>query len=62
MRGKIVSAAELERMSPAEQDAIFEQSIVRDPENDPRVPARFLADVRSRLQARIAVQETSDPS
>ena len=46
MAGKVWSAEELERMTPAEQDAVFAPSVVTDL-ND--VPATFLARVRARL-------------
>ena len=51
MAHKVWTAQELERLSPAEQDAIFESSIVTDLD---QVPAAFLDRVRARLEVRIA--------
>lgn len=51
MAHKVWTAQELERLSPAEQDAIFESSIVTDLD---QVPAEFLDRVRARLEVRIA--------
>lgn len=42
-------------MTPAEQDAIFESSLITDPA---RVPEAFLERVRSRTRTRIADTET----
>jgi hypothetical protein len=50
MAGKVWTAEELERMSPAEQDAVFAQSVITDL---PQVPPEFLARVRSHLQDRM---------
>lgn len=47
---KVWSAEELERMTPAEQDAIFESSLI-DRLDD--VPPEFIERVRSRVQQRI---------
>ncbi|MBA2607665.1 MAG: hypothetical protein H0U92_01840 [Actinobacteria bacterium] len=55
MADKVWTAEELERMTPAEQDAIFESSIDRDLK---KTPAAFLDKVRSRAQARITEAET----
>ncbi len=51
MAGKIWTAEELDRLTPAEQDAIFQSSLVTDPAD---VPAEYLAHVRARLEDRIA--------
>jgi len=48
---KVWTAEELEGMTPAERDAIFESSLVGSLDN---VPPAFLARVRSRVQERIA--------
>lgn len=52
---KIWKAAELEQMTPAEQDRAFEASIVRDLAE---VPDEFLDRIRSRANERIAELET----
>lgn len=49
MAPKIWSPAEFEALSPAEQDRVFEQSIVRDLD---AVPAEFLDEVRARVELR----------
>lgn len=51
---KIWTAEELEAMTPAEQDAIFESSLITDPS---QVPEAFLERVRSRVRRRIADSE-----
>ena len=58
MTEKVWTAAELEQMSPAEQDAIFESSIVTDLDS---VPAAFLARVRRRTEEQIAEDESHHP-
>jgi hypothetical protein len=55
MAQKIWTAEELERMTPAEQDAIFEASIVRNLDD---VPKEFLARVRARFEAHLAGTES----
>jgi hypothetical protein len=55
MARKVWTAAEIEKLSPAEQDAVFEDSIIDDLG---QVPPSFLARVRDRLDERIA----SEPS
>ena len=55
MPGKVQTAEELEQMSPAEQDAVFEASIVMDLDD---VPREFLERVRSRVEDRIARIDT----
>ena len=55
MAQKIWTAEELERMTPAEQDAIFDASVVRNL-ND--VPEEFLARVRARFEAHLAGTES----
>lgn len=49
MKRKVWKAEELERLSPSEQDALFEAGILRDLDE---VPADFLDGVRRRIQAR----------
>jgi hypothetical protein len=49
MPRRIVTAAELEGMTPAERDAHFEASIVRDLS---KVSPEFLARVRERVERR----------
>lgn len=55
MAKKIWTAAELEALTPSEQDEIFESSLVHDPAD---VPPEFLARVRDRARQRIAENET----
>ena len=55
MAEKVWTAAELEGMSPAEQDDLFNSSIVTDLDE---VPAEFLARVRARLADRAAGVES----
>ena len=57
MAEKIWTAQELERMTPAEQDAIFNASVVRDLDD---APAEFLARVRSRFEQHLAHTESPD--
>ena len=52
---KVWTADELAALTPAEQDALFQASIVHDLSE---VPEEFVARVRSRLEQRIAQQET----
>jgi len=54
MAQRLWSAAEFERLSPAEQDAIFAAGIVRDLAD---VPPEFLGRVRARLEDHIANTE-----
>lgn len=56
MEQKVITAAELERMTPAEQDRVFAESIVTDLS---QVPPAFLARVRERVERRIATEESS---
>lgn len=56
MSRKIWTPAEFEKLSPAEQDEIFTNSIVRDLE---AVPPAFLDRVRDRVQARIDGADTN---
>ena len=51
MASKVWTAQELDQLAPAEQDAIFQSSLVTDLAD---VPAEFLAHVRARLEDRIA--------
>ena len=55
MAQKIWTAEELERMTPAAQDAIFDDSIVRNLDD---VPKEFLARVRARFEANLAGTES----
>ncbi len=55
MARKIWTAAELEQMTPSEQDTIFRASIVRDLAE---VPDEFLERIRSRANERITELET----
>ncbi len=52
---KVWTAAELAQMTPAEQDAIFEASIVHNLDD---VPEQFLTRVRARLEEHIARTES----
>ena len=56
MPAKIWTAEELQRLTPAERDAIFDASIVTDLS---KVPPAFLAKVRERIELRIATSESS---
>ena len=56
MPGKVVTAGELEKMSPAEQQAIFDASVVTDLD---QVPAEFLERVRLRLEQHIEQTESA---
>ncbi|MFP4513248.1 MAG: hypothetical protein ACLFRV_09925 [Acidimicrobiales bacterium] len=56
MAGKVWTAAELEQMSPAEQDALFERSVITDLD---QVPSEFLERVRERVQQRADSSERS---
>jgi hypothetical protein len=58
MGPRVMSAAELERLTPAEQDAVFQASIVRDLS---LVPPDFLARVRERAAEHIKASE-ADPT
>ena len=51
MADKVWTAAELEAMSPAEQDDLFNSSVVTNLDD---VPAEYLARVRGRLADRVA--------
>lgn len=56
MARKVWTAAELEAMSPAEVDALFEASIIRDLDD---APPELLARTRARILRRI---EESEPT
>lgn len=56
MAEKFWTAEEFEALSPAEQDAVFEQSIVTDL---PSVPEEFLARVRARVEDRINTEASA---
>jgi hypothetical protein len=53
---KVWTAEEFGKLSPAEQDAVFEESIVTDLA---AVPDEFLARVRARVQQRIDTETSS---
>lgn len=55
MVDKIWTAEELERMTPTEQDELFEAHLVSDLD---AVPAEFLDRVRARARERISKAET----
>ena len=57
MTDKVWTAAELEGLTPAEQDELFEASLIRDAA---RMPPDFLERVRQRARQRIADTETQD--
>ena len=57
MASKVWTAAELEQMTPAERQAIFDASIVTDLD---QVPPEFLARVRARAEQLIAETESTD--
>jgi hypothetical protein len=52
---KIWSAEELAALSPAEQDALFQASVVRDLD---AVPQAFLAKIRAQVEERIAERDS----
>lgn len=54
MAEKIVTAAELEKLSPAERHALFEASIVTDLDE---APPQLVERARSRVQQKIAESE-----
>jgi hypothetical protein len=56
MSRKVWTAGELETMDPAEVDALFRASIVRDLD---AIPAEHLARVRASVQARIDAEEST---
>jgi hypothetical protein len=56
MEQEVITAAELECMTPAEQDLVFAQSIVTDLS---QVPPEFLARARERVLRRSAAEESS---
>ena len=56
MAGDVVTAAELEKMSPAEQQAIFDRSVVTDLS---KVPAEFLDRARRGLEQHIDETESA---
>jgi hypothetical protein len=53
---KVWTAAELDEMTPAEVDALFQASLVRDLDD---VPPDLLARVRARVHERIEAEESS---
>lgn len=57
MKPRVWTAEELEGMSPAEQDAVFEAGVVADLDS---VPTEFLERVRRRAQERIASADRPD--
>jgi len=56
MPRKLWTAAELDEMTPAEVDELFQASIVKDLDE---VPPAFLARVRGDVEAHIAATEAS---
>lgn len=54
---KVLTAAEFEKLSPGEQDAIFEAGIVTNLDD---APADFLERVRARLREHITSAEATD--
>jgi hypothetical protein len=54
VQSKVWSAEELERMTPAEQDAVFESSIVTDLD---QLPPELVARVRARFEVRLAKRD-----
>jgi hypothetical protein len=56
MPRKVWTAAELDELSPAEVDALFQASIVTDLDE---VPPEFLAKVRADLEEHIAATESA---
>ena len=54
MERKVITAAELERLSPSERTAAFEASIVWDLAD---APPALVARARERVEARIALEE-----
>jgi hypothetical protein len=56
MERRVWSPSELEELTPAQQDALFEASLVKDL-ND--VPESFLATVRERVERRISEANAS---
>ena len=52
------TAEELEQLTPAEQDAVFDAGVLSDLDD---VPPEFLARVRARLEGRIESAEAADP-
>lgn len=57
MTGKVWTAAELEDLTPAEQDELFAASLIRDPAS---MPPDFLEGIRQRARQRIADTGTQD--
>lgn len=55
MTRKLWTAAEMERLSRAEQQKVFDQSVIEDVED---VPAEFLANVRVDAEKLIASRES----
>jgi hypothetical protein len=57
MAEKIWTAAELEQLTPAEREAVFEAGIIWDLED---APPELLARTRRKIEQRIAATETPD--
>lgn len=57
MSGSVVTAAELETMSPAERRAIFEASIITDLDEAPK---HLIDRARTRVEQRIAESESQN--
>jgi hypothetical protein len=58
MGRKVWSADELARLSPAEQDALFDESIVTDLDE---VPTEFLSRIRDRFEQRTRMNAPRQP-
>ena len=59
MADKVWTAAELEKLSPAQRQQIFDASLVLDLDD---VPPEFLDRVRDRVQDRLATTDTPTPT
>lgn len=58
MADKVWTAETLESLTPEEQDAVFESSLVHDPAE---VPPEFLERIRERARRRLADTQTPKP-
>ena len=62
MDGRVVTAAELEALSPAEQDELFQASVIRDLADVPPELQPLLDRVRARVEDRIAGRDLPNAS
>jgi hypothetical protein len=62
MNGKVWTAEELEQLSPAEQDALFQAGIVRDLDDLPVELQPLVERMRARAEARIAGRDLPNAS